>query len=162
MECPTSSSKSQSPSKSRPPSPAQKPPRSSAFLLTSLPLHPRGPCDGGGEATQENQRLGGPAEGWPAKQQIMDTVVQWNIRGLRSNFEELRLLLNRLQSAVVVLQKCRLGEGQSPPRGYTLLPPQGVSSGGEVALLIRNGTRFSEIVLNTGLHVAAATLAWKI
>ncbi|GFO48309.1 hypothetical protein PoB_007481400 [Plakobranchus ocellatus] len=31
----------------------------------------------------------------------MDTVVQWNIRGCRSNFEELRRLLNRLQLAVV-------------------------------------------------------------
>ncbi|GFN81049.1 RNA-directed DNA polymerase from mobile element jockey [Plakobranchus ocellatus] len=54
----------------------------------------------------------------------MDTVVQWNIRGFRSNFEELKLLLNRSQSAVVALQECRLGEGQMPPRGYTLLLPQ--------------------------------------
>ncbi|GFO17386.1 alpha-l-fucosidase-like [Plakobranchus ocellatus] len=51
----------------------------------------------------------------------MDTVVQWNIRGFRSNFEELKLLLNRSQSAVVAQQECRLGEGQLPPRGYTLL-----------------------------------------
>ncbi|GFO19368.1 RNA-directed DNA polymerase from mobile element jockey [Plakobranchus ocellatus] len=40
----------------------------------------------------------------------MDTVVQWNIRGFRSTFEELKLLLNRSQSAVVALQECRLGE----------------------------------------------------
>ncbi|GFO46828.1 RNA-directed DNA polymerase from mobile element jockey [Plakobranchus ocellatus] len=46
----------------------------------------------------------------------MDAVVQWNIRGFRSNFEELKLLLNRSQSAVVALQECRLGEGQVPPR----------------------------------------------
>ncbi|GFO10087.1 RNA-directed DNA polymerase from mobile element jockey [Plakobranchus ocellatus] len=89
----------------------------------------------------------------------MDTVVQWNIRGFRSNFEELKLLLNRSQSAVVALQECRLGEGQVPPRGYTLLLPQGGSSGGEAALLIRNGTRFSEIDLRTGLHAAAATIS---
>ncbi|GFO44198.1 RNA-directed DNA polymerase from mobile element jockey [Plakobranchus ocellatus] len=31
--------------------------------------------------------------------------------------------------------------------------------GGEAALLIRCGTRFSEIVLNTGLHAAAATIS---
>ncbi|GFO16311.1 hypothetical protein PoB_004281600 [Plakobranchus ocellatus] len=84
---------------------------------------------------------------------------QWNIRSLRSSFKELKLLLNRSQSAVVVLQEYRLGERQSPPRGYTLLLSQGGSSGGEAALLIRNGTRFSEIVLNTGLHVAAATIS---
>ncbi|GFO39494.1 RNA-directed DNA polymerase from mobile element jockey [Plakobranchus ocellatus] len=55
----------------------------------------------------------------------MDTVVQWNIHGFRSNFKELKLLLNRSQSAVVALQECRLGEGQFPPRGYTLLLAQG-------------------------------------
>ncbi|GFN81300.1 hypothetical protein PoB_000780600 [Plakobranchus ocellatus] len=54
----------------------------------------------------------------------MDTVVQWSIRGLRSNFKELKLLLNRSQSTVVALQECRVGEGQVPPRGYTLLLPQ--------------------------------------
>ncbi|GFN89437.1 reverse transcriptase [Plakobranchus ocellatus] len=75
----------------------------------------------------------------------MDTVVQWSIRGFRSNFEELKLLLNRSQSAFVTLQECRLGEG--PPRG------------GESALLIRNGIRFSEIDLKTGLHAAAATIS---
>ncbi|GFN89045.1 RNA-directed DNA polymerase from mobile element jockey [Plakobranchus ocellatus] len=89
----------------------------------------------------------------------MDTVVQWNIGGLRSNFEELKLLLNRSPLAVVALQECRLGEGQVPPRGYTLLLPQGGSPGGKAALLIRNGTRFSEIDLKTGLHAAAATIS---
>ncbi|GFO49496.1 RNA-directed DNA polymerase from mobile element jockey [Plakobranchus ocellatus] len=89
----------------------------------------------------------------------MDTVVQWNIRGFRSNFEELKLLLNRSQSAVVALQECRLGEGQVPPRGYTLLLPLGGSPWGEAALLIRNGTHFSEIDLKTGLHAAAATIS---
>ncbi|GFO25727.1 hypothetical protein PoB_005223200 [Plakobranchus ocellatus] len=59
----------------------------------------------------------------------MDTVVQWNIRGFRSNFEELMLLLNRSQSAVVVLQECRLGETQRPSvsiptdKESTLSPP---------------------------------------
>ncbi|GFO00723.1 RNA-directed DNA polymerase from mobile element jockey [Plakobranchus ocellatus] len=89
----------------------------------------------------------------------MDTVVQWNIRGFRSNFEELKLLLNRSQLAVVALQECRLGEGQLPPRGYTLLLPWGGSPGGEAALLIRNRTRFSEIDLKTDLHAAAATIS---
>ncbi|GFN82014.1 sodium-coupled monocarboxylate transporter [Plakobranchus ocellatus] len=71
----------------------------------------------------------------------MDTVVQWNIRGFRSNFEELKLLQNRSQSAVVALF------------------PQGGSPGGEAALLIRNGSPFSEIDLKTGLHDAAAAIS---
>ncbi|GFO15028.1 RNA-directed DNA polymerase from mobile element jockey [Plakobranchus ocellatus] len=89
----------------------------------------------------------------------MDTVVQWNICGFRNNFEELKLLLNQWKLAVVALQECRLGEGQMPPWGNTLLLPQGGSPGGEAALLIRNGTRFSEIDLKTGLHAVAATIS---
>ncbi|GFO14855.1 RNA-directed DNA polymerase from mobile element jockey [Plakobranchus ocellatus] len=89
----------------------------------------------------------------------MDTVVQWNIRSFRSYFEEQKLLLNRSQSAVVALQECRLGDGQLPLLGYTLLLPQGGSPGDEAALLIRNGTCFSEIDLKTGLHAAAATIS---
>ncbi|GFN81868.1 hypothetical protein PoB_000837400 [Plakobranchus ocellatus] len=59
-------------------------------------------------------------KGWPAKQQIVcgdGYVVQWNIRGFRSNFKELKLLLNRSQSVVVDLQKCRLGRSSRRPGG---------------------------------------------
>ncbi|GFO49349.1 RNA-directed DNA polymerase from mobile element jockey [Plakobranchus ocellatus] len=38
-------------------------------------------------------------------------------------------------------------------------PKKGGFPGGEAALLIRNGTRFSEIDLKTGLHAAAATIS---
>ena len=53
----------------------------------------------------------------------MDTenLVQWNIRGLRSNYEELKLLLNKTSTSVVALQDCKLGEEQLSPRGYALL-----------------------------------------
>ncbi|GFN82814.1 RNA-directed DNA polymerase from mobile element jockey [Plakobranchus ocellatus] len=52
------------------------------------------------------------------KQSIVLRLWPW------SNFEALKLLLNRSQSAFVALQECRLGEGQLSPRGYTLLLPQ--------------------------------------
>ncbi|GFO26993.1 RNA-directed DNA polymerase from mobile element jockey [Plakobranchus ocellatus] len=89
----------------------------------------------------------------------MNTVIQWNIRGFRSNSEELKLPLNRSQSAVVALQDSRLKKGQSSPRGYTLLLPHGGSTGVEAALLIRKGNSFSEINLKTGPHPAAATIS---
>ncbi|GFN91219.1 Pol-like protein [Plakobranchus ocellatus] len=89
----------------------------------------------------------------------MDTVVQWNIRGLRSNFEELKLLLNRSQSAAVALQAWG-GPGVTPGlHSASSAGWQGGSPRGEVAVLIRNGTRFSEIDLKTGLHAAAATIS---
>ncbi|GFN88461.1 hypothetical protein PoB_001496700 [Plakobranchus ocellatus] len=82
----------------------------------------------------------------------MDTVVQWNIRGFRSNYEELKPLLNRSQSAVVALQECRLDKGRSPPRGYTLLLPQGRPSSYETEHVSQ---KFSA----TGLYAAVATIS---
>ncbi|GFO15029.1 hypothetical protein PoB_004153400 [Plakobranchus ocellatus] len=70
--------------------------------------------------------------------------------------------MNRSQLALVALQECRLGEGQLPPQGYTLLLRQGWSPGGEAALLIRNNLFLeAEIVLKTGLYAAVLQLAWK-
>ncbi|GFO25200.1 hypothetical protein PoB_005170500 [Plakobranchus ocellatus] len=52
------------------------------------------------------------------------------------------------------------GPPPSPSPPYPFTPEvQGGSSVGEAALLIRNGTRFSEIDLKTGLHAAAATIS---
>ncbi|GFN94993.1 hypothetical protein PoB_002149900 [Plakobranchus ocellatus] len=51
------------------------------------------------------------------------------------------------------------GQGQLLPLGYTLLLLQGGSSGDEAALLIINRICFSDIVLYTGLHAAAATIS---
>ncbi|GFN99229.1 nucleic-acid-binding protein from mobile element jockey [Plakobranchus ocellatus] len=64
------------------------------------------------------------------------------------------------RSAVVALQECRLGDGQSPFRRYTLLPPRDGSPGGEAVLLIRNtvlGNRSEKLACMLQLPL----LAWK-
>ncbi|GFO15045.1 hypothetical protein PoB_004155000 [Plakobranchus ocellatus] len=53
-----------------------------------------------------------------------------DICGFWSNFEELKPRLNQSQLAVVALQECRLGEGQSLPWDYRLLLLRGESSQG--------------------------------
>ena len=83
--------------------------------------------------------------------------MQWNIRGLKSNFEDLRLLLSQSNSAVVALQECKLEGGRPPPRGFTLLTEPGAAPGGEAALLIRNDITYTQVHLNTSLHAVAAT-----
>ena len=50
-----------------------------------------------------------------------ENIMQWNIKGLKSNFEELRLLLSGLNIPIAALQDCRMGEEQSSLRGYALL-----------------------------------------
>ena len=88
----------------------------------------------------------------------MDTenLVQWNIRGLRSNYEELKLLLNRTYTPIVALQDCKLGEEQLSLRGYTLL--KGNCPAGEAALLINQRVVHTELTLNSPLHAVAATI----
>ena len=53
----------------------------------------------------------------------MDTenIVQWNIRGVKSNFEDLKLPLSKTNVPFVALQDCKMSEGQLSLRGYTLL-----------------------------------------
>ena len=70
----------------------------------------------------------------------MDTenLVQWNIRGLRSNYEELKLLLNRTYTPFVALQDCKLGEEQLSLLGYTRLPEK-------PALLIGGGKNLPRV-----------------
>ena len=88
----------------------------------------------------------------------MDTenLVQWNVRGLRSNYEELKLLLNKTYTPIVALQDCKMGEEQLSPRGYALL--KGNCPAGEAALLIIQRVVHTELTLNSTLHSVAATV----
>ena len=88
----------------------------------------------------------------------MDTenLVQWNIRGVKSNFEELKLLLHKSNVPIVALQDCKLGEEQLSLWGYTLL--RGDCPAGEAALLINQRVVHTELTLNSLLHATAATV----
>ena len=88
----------------------------------------------------------------------MDTenLVQWNIRGLRSNYEELKLLLNKTYTPIVALQDCKQGEEQLSTRGYALLRVN--CPAGEAALLINQRVVHTELTLNSPLHAVAATI----
>ena len=88
-----------------------------------------------------------------------ENLVQWNIRGLRSNYEELTLLLNKTYTPIVALQDCKLGEEQLSPRGYALL--KGNCHAGEAALLINQRVVHTELKLNSPLHAVAATTMYN-
>ena len=88
----------------------------------------------------------------------MDTenLVQWNISGVKSNFEELKLLLHKTNVPIVALQDCKLGEEQFSLPGYTLL--RGDCPAWEAALLINQRVVHTELTLNSPLHATAATV----
>ena len=78
------------------------------------------------------------------------------LQGLRSNYEELKLLLNKTYTPIVALQDCKLVEEQLSTRGYALL--KGISPVGEAALLINQRVVHTEVTLNSPLHAVAATI----
>ena len=82
-----------------------------------------------------------------------ENLVQWNIRGVKRNFEELKLLLHKTNVPIVALQNCKLGEEQLSLRGYTLL--RGDCPAGEAALLINQRVVHTELTLNSPLQLEA-------
>ncbi len=92
----------------------------------------------------------------------MFTVLQWNCRGLRANWEELLLLLQKFQPSVVCLQETMVGPlSPHPPAGYKAFysphdPAQGYHGGS--AIFISSSLTFTVLPLNSPLEVVAGRL----
>ena len=131
-----------------PPSPARYPTSPTVVVKTGSGRAAKGPR----EVSQAN----------PNNLVKMDTenLVQWNIRGVKSNIEELKLLmlLNKSNVGIVALQDCKLGEEQFSLRGYTLHVLKGDRPAGEAALLINQWVVHTELTLNSPIHATAATV----
>ena len=92
----------------------------------------------------------------------MDTsLVQWNIRGFRTNYQHLRLLLTHTNAVVACLQECRMPLPLlSPPRGFQLYskagPPgiDGLDHGG-VCILVKDSIGHAPLTLTTDLQAVA-------
>ena len=93
----------------------------------------------------------------------MDTLLQWNCRGLKHNFNELKLLISAHNPIAICLQETYLKESENlNVKNYSLYnyyanQENGKASGG-VSILIRNDIAHKEIDINTNLQVKAVTL----
>ena len=94
----------------------------------------------------------------------MADIIQWNVRGLRANFEELRLLCNQYNPQVVAVQECQLRKDEI----INLTGFSGItkSSSGDnategVTLYIDKSVLFSEIKLNSDLQAVAVRVSAK-
>ena len=94
----------------------------------------------------------------------MADIIHWNVRGLRANFEELRLLCNQYNPQVVALQECQLQKDKiinlTGFSGITKSSPGDTAAGG-VTLYINNSVLFSEIKLDTDLQAVSVTVSAK-
>ncbi|WP_419587472.1 endonuclease/exonuclease/phosphatase family protein, partial [Thiolapillus sp.] len=94
----------------------------------------------------------------------MTTIIQWNVRGLRANFEELRLLCNQYNPQIVAVQECQLRKDKiinlTGFSGITKSSPGDNATGG-VTLYIHKSVLFSEIKLDTDLQAVAVRVSAK-
>ena len=86
------------------------------------------------------------------------------MRGLRANFEELRLLCNQYNPQVVAVQECQLRKDKiinlTGFSGITKSSPRDNAAGG-VTLYINKSVLFSEIKLDTDLQAVSVTVSAK-
>ena len=91
----------------------------------------------------------------------MASIVQWNCRGLRNNFEELIKLISDHNSIAVCLQETFLKPNESPTiRGYTAYHKveDGERAAGGSSVLIKNSIPQKQIPLNTQLQAIAVSI----
>ena len=89
----------------------------------------------------------------------MATLLQWNIRGLRANWEDLQILLQN-SPVVVSLQETLLTSDSANLNNYnTINKFSSVNGGRGVSLSIRKDILFKPIVLDTALEAVAAQIS---
>ena len=93
---------------------------------------------------------------------MKNTIIQWNCRGLRANYDELQLLLNGYDPAAVCLQETYLKEPNNVTfRNYNLFNTFAVGDGrgnGGVAIIINNERPSSQIHLKMNIQAVAVSV----
>ena len=90
-----------------------------------------------------------------------ENIVQWNIRGVKSNFEDLKLPLSKTNVPIVAMQDCKMSEGQLSLQGYTLLKGDWPAEEAAASLLINQLVVHTELTLESPLHATAATITLR-
>jgi ribonuclease HI len=100
-------------------------------------------------------------QGTNSCQKITSKLFQWNINGLFAHFEDLRILADEENPAIIALQETHLKKGQELTfRGFKIIskPTDSNRAKHGSALLIRDGIHFKEIDLDSDLSAVAATV----
>ena len=96
----------------------------------------------------------------------MADIMQWNVRGLKANSEELRVLCNQYNPQVVAVQKCQLRKDKIINLTFFFSgitkPSSGDNATGGVTLYINKSVLFSEIKLDTDLQAVADRVSAKM
>ena len=93
----------------------------------------------------------------------MNIIIQWNCRGLRANFTDVRLLCDNYNPIVCCIQETMLTKDDFIIRGFNCIHLTSRDIGGRacggVSVLVRDGIPSSECTLNTSLQAKAVTIS---
>ena len=92
----------------------------------------------------------------------MDSKIQWNCRGIRFNYNKLKLLISAHNPIAVCLQETYLKNTDNiTVKNYTLYNLYATIEHGKpggVSILIRNYVAHQEVHLNTNIQAKAVTV----
>ena len=94
---------------------------------------------------------------------MANTIIQWNCRGLRPNFEEICLLINNHHPVALCLQETFLKENDSTSFKYhsiyNKIFTEGQKAQGGVSVIVNNNIPHKHIPLDTSLQAVAVKLS---
>ena len=93
----------------------------------------------------------------------MDTIIQWNCRGLKPNFDELSILINDYRLVAICLQETFLKHKDDVTIKYHSIYNKIFSEGekacGGVCVIVINNIPHKPVSLNTNLQAVAVRLS---
>ena len=86
-------------------------------------------------------------------------IIQWNCRGLRSNREDIELLISKYSPAAICLQETLLKPGQIQSfKHYSACYKSGIYGHGGVCILVKNNFIHSQIQFQADLQAVAVCI----
>ena len=87
-------------------------------------------------------------------------IIQWNCRGLRSNREDIELLIAKYAPAAICLQETRLKPHQLPTfKYYTAYYKSNLNGHGGVCILVKNTCIQSQVVFQADMQAVAVCIS---
>ena len=86
-------------------------------------------------------------------------IIQWNCRGLRSNREDIELLISKYSPAAICLQETLLKPGQMQTfKHYSAYYKRGIDGQGGVCILVKDNFIHSQIQFQADLQAVAVCI----
>ena len=86
-------------------------------------------------------------------------IIQWNCRGLRSNREDIELLISKYSPAAICLQETLLKQGQIQSfKHYSAYYKSGIHGHGGVCIPVKNNFIHSQIQFQADLQAVAVCI----